>query len=98
MLIMYYITAICIVLILLWFYRTFNIYRPGVSLLFLSGISYQLYLVHHPFCFGTFSLFRLTGDYWYLGILLIFILSVLLAILLKRIADYLCRFKILGLN
>ena len=36
MLIMYYITAICGVLILLWFYRTFNIYRPGVSLLFLS--------------------------------------------------------------
>ena len=87
----YYITAMCGILILLWLYRLFHIYRPGPFIVFFSGISYQLYLVHHPFCFGKFSIFRLTGEYWYIGILLIFILSILLALLLKRIADSLYR-------
>lgn len=88
-LIMYYATALCGILLLLWLYRMFVIYTPGVTLLYLSGISYEIYLVHHPFCFGRFSLFHLTGDYWYLGMLLISVVTFILAVSLNRLAKVL---------
>lgn len=86
---MYYVTALCGILLLLLLYRIFVSYTPGASLLYLSGISYEIYLVHHPFCFGRFSVFQWTGSYWWLGILCISIITLLLASSLSRFAKVL---------
>lgn len=88
-LVMYYATALCGILLLMWLYRMFTSHTPGAALVYVSGISYEIYLVHHPFCFGQFSLFQYTGSYWWLGILLIGIVTLLLAISLNRIAKVL---------
>lgn len=85
---MYYITALCGIILLLWLYRMFASYTPGVALLYLSGISYEIYLVHHPFCFGSFSLFQWTGGYWWLGIIFIAIISLVLASALNRFSKF----------
>lgn len=87
-LLMYYITALCGIVLLLWLYRIFSNYTPGPILIYLSSISYELYLVHHPFCFGQFSLFQLTGNYWWLGIIFITIVSLVLATALNRLSKF----------
>lgn len=85
---MHYVTALCGIFLLLWLYRMFVNYTLGIALLYLSGISYEIYLVHHPFCFGKFSLFQWTGNYWWLGIILIAIISFVLASALNRFSKF----------
>ena len=53
---------------------------------FISTISFELYLVHHVFCFGKYSLFKIIGNP-ILGIMAIFLLSVILAYPLHFISN-----------
>ena len=53
---------------------------------FISTISFELYLVHHVFCFGEYSLFKIIGNP-ILGIMAIFLLSVILAYPLHFISN-----------
>lgn len=60
--------------------------RPKVGKIFrfISALSYEIYLVHHPFCIGPFSLFGHTS--WLLTSIVIFIISFILAFLLHRVS------------
>ena len=51
---------------------------------FIAAISFEIYLVHHVFCFGKYSLFRVVENP-VLGTLSIFALSLILAIILNKI-------------
>ncbi len=53
---------------------------------FISSISFEIYLVHHVFCFGRFSLFKVVENP-ILGIIAILLLSVLLAYPLHLIGN-----------
>lgn len=53
---------------------------------FISSISFEIYLVHHVFCFGQFSLFKVVENP-ILGISAILLLSVALAYPLHLIGN-----------
>lgn len=57
--------------------------KESVVMTFISGISFELYLVHHGFCSGEFSVFQLTDSYAMMLILLIMVSSVCAFILNK---------------
>lgn len=54
---------------------------------FVAGISYEMYLVHHLFAYGRFSVMEVT-PYWCLGFLLLLTASIILAWLLNKIGRY----------
>lgn len=68
-------------------YRIFKVYSPGKLLCGISSISYELYLVHHPFCLGElsyFNLFPALSDC--VVTLLIFVTSIVCAYILKQLS------------
>lgn len=58
--------------------------RKNTFVVWLSSISFEIYLVHHGFCQGEFSVLNSTHLFWSLFLLLL--VSTLSACLLKRIA------------
>lgn len=71
-----------VLLFILW-YKLFRNARPNVVVCFISAYSFEIYLVHHVFCFGEYSLFGLTDSVPF-GLFLIVCTSALLAFILKR--------------
>lgn len=78
---------------LLFFLLKLEHKRELSVLTFLSGISFELYLVHHGFCQGFFSVFQLTDNYFLMLVLLV-IVSITCAYILKQIANSLKTIKI----
>ena len=65
--------------------KLFNNAKENKIISFISLISFEIYLVHHVFCFGEFSLFKFIGNP-ILGIIVIFALSLVLAYLLHLVS------------
>lgn len=69
-------------------YRIFKIYTPGKLLCGISALSYELYLIHHPFCLGELSYFKLFPALDnYTVALLIITTSIVCAYILKRLSN-----------
>lgn len=85
---MYYATSLCGVMLLLCLYRLIQGCHPCNFLIYLSAISYEIYLVHHPFCFGQFSVFQFTGGKWWVGVPIIIAISLVLSIVLNRLSRF----------
>ena len=66
--------------------KLFDNAKENRNISFISSISFELYLVHHVFCFGEYSLFKIIGNP-ILGIMAIFLLSVILAYPLHFISN-----------
>lgn len=82
-----YVTTIGGLVIFALLYRIFKAYRPGKLLCGISSISYELYLIHHPFCLGEISFFNLfpqLNDYAI--VVLIITISTISAFILKRLS------------
>lgn len=54
---------------------------------FVSQISMEIYLVHHVFAYGRFSVMHLT-DNWFIGLVILFIISILLGFLLHKLSEF----------
>lgn len=82
-----HVAAVCGLLILAWLYRIFSYCQPCRLITFLSGISFEIYLIHAPLCFGLFSVYTwFSGISLAKGILLIIASSIALAVVLKQIS------------
>lgn len=83
-----YVTTIGGLTIFALMYRIFKVYSPGKLLCGISSISYELYLIHHPFCLGEISFFNLFPalNDWAIVILIITV-STISAFILKRLSD-----------
>lgn len=83
-----YVTTFGGMAIFAFLYKLFKAYSPNKLLYWMSGISYELYLVHHPFCLGKLSFFKLfptLNDY--IVSILIIIVSVVCAYILKQLSS-----------
>lgn len=61
--------------------------KESKAVSFVAGICYEVYLVHHLFAYGRFSVMEVT-PYWCLGFLLLLTVSIMLAWLLNKIGRY----------
>lgn len=75
---------ICAIIILGLLNKLFSTVKENRFVSFISTISFEIYLVHHVFCFGNYSVFQIIGNP-ILGIIVIFLISVLLAYFLHSI-------------
>lgn len=82
---------ICATLLFVLWYKLFVNARRNAVVAFISTYSFEIYLVHHLFCFGEYSLFELTGSVA-LGLLSVVCVSALLAFALNRLAAVVGRF------
>lgn len=53
---------------------------------FIANISFEIYLVHHVFAFGRFSVMNVTHS-WCMGFALLILISIMLGYILHRISD-----------
>lgn len=58
--------------------------HEGKIINFISMLSYELYLVHHPLCLGPFSIFELRP--WLLATIIMMFFSLVFAIILNKIS------------
>lgn len=82
----YYITTICGITVFIILYKFFKKYKPNHILLFISSISYELYLTHHPLCFVQY--FTQISHSIILAIFIIITLSISSAYMLNRITTH----------
>lgn len=61
---------------------------------FLSGISFEIYLIHHPFCLGKYSLTQYMPEW--AAIISVFVISISLGYLLNRLVRCLRQLPILN--
>ena len=91
--------VLCAILFFLLANRVFQNAEPNRVINFISMISFEIYLVHHVFCFGKWSLFNYI-DNPLLGILSIGLFSICLAYTLhwigNKLQDVLLRKPFLG--
>lgn len=81
----YYMTTLTGVSSFMLLYRLFAKFKPKRILVFVSSISYELYLVHHPLA-GVKLYSCITGGNVYIAIILVFVVSIVLAYLLNKIS------------
>lgn len=81
----YYVTTLCGITAFFFLFRLFKLLKPSKMLVFLSGISYELYLVHHPFC-NVKAFTDILGSEA-LSVVVIVLLSLILAWGLNRLAQ-----------
>ena len=65
-------------------YKIFNGQQTNKIVTYISSISFEIYLVHHIFCFGKYSIYKIINNP-VLGTITIFIISFLLAYILNLI-------------
>jgi len=65
--------------------RFFRGKHIGKSVLYLSTISFEIYLVHHPFCLGAYSINNFFPDQYYISIPLVLLITFVLAVALNQI-------------
>lgn len=53
---------------------------------FISTISFEIYLVHHPFCLGHYSLANYMSNEW--AVIIVFMISIALAYLLRLLSTH----------
>lgn len=66
-------------------FAAFRNVKIGKIVLLISALSYQLYLVHHPLC--NLSIYKPVVEKPYLAVILVYVLSFVLAWLLKSATD-----------
>ena len=65
--------------------KLFSKAKENIIISFISSISFEIYLVHHVFCFGKFSLFEIVENP-IIGIMVILSFSIVLAYFLHLIS------------
>lgn len=70
--------------------KIFNEAENNPLINFISTISFEIYLVHHVFCFGNYSIYHIVSNP-ILGTIVILIVSIILATILKRISSYISK-------
>ena len=75
------------------FINLFKKAKTNTIIVFLSTISFELYLVHHVFCFGKYSLYKIIPNP-ILGTIAIFVTSFILATMLHYTCNYIQRIPI----
>lgn len=81
-----YCCLICATIIFALLVRLFSNADNNKIIAYISSISFEIYLVHHTFCFGKYSLYKIIPNP-FLGTIAIFITSFVLACLLKQISS-----------
>lgn len=81
----YYISCVCGILAIVSLFAAFRNVKIGKIVLLISALSYQLYLVHHPLC--NLSIYKPVVEKPYLAVILVYVLSFVLAWLLKSSTD-----------
>ncbi len=83
----YTLGCVCGILWMIFLFRTSKYIKNRKTFIFLSAISYEIYLTHHPLCrnIGGYSMKHITQDP-YIGLLLIASITVLSAILLNKLS------------
>ena len=76
------------------FAKLFKNSKKNTIVEYVSSISFELYLVHHVFCFGKYSLYNIIPDP-ILGTIAIFTSSLILATILHYICNYIKKIPIL---
>lgn len=56
----------------------------------ISAISFEIYLIHHVFCFGKYSIYQIIPNP-ILGTIVILLISIILAYILNAISKYINR-------
>lgn len=82
-----YVTTLGGFAIFVFMYRLFKVRTPKKLLCGISTLSYELYLIHHPFCLGEISFFNLFPAFndWAVVVLVITI-STISAYILKHLS------------
>lgn len=75
------------------FVKLFRNTKRNVVVEYISTISFELYLVHHVFCFGKYSLYQIIPNP-ILGTIAVFAISFILATMLHYICNYIQRIPI----
>lgn len=82
----YMVGAICGLAQLAYAYLCFKQIKANVIVSYLSSISFDIYMVHHAFCFGEYSIFKAV-DNKIVAILCIGLISIGLGIMLHAISN-----------
>lgn len=83
----YYATALSGLCMFALLFKLFQIKRPGAILSLISGLSYEIYLIHHPLCQGPFNFFNLFSSFSpYIIVLFILVTSLVGSLGLHKLA------------
>lgn len=81
----YYVTCLSGISCFVFLFKLFEKFTPCPALVYISCISYELYLVHHPLC-NVRAITEVSGSI-FLSVVVIVLASVVGAVALKKIAD-----------
>lgn len=88
----YYVTTLSGISMFAFLYKCFIRFKPSYITCFISAISYELYLVHHPLCVGPTNLFKPLCCAP-VSIVLILCFSIMGAYLLSKIANFILKLQ-----